>query len=58
VRRCGLVSSGSCYGPVAGSFQQGNELSGSVEGGEFLDYLSDSLLRRILLLGIFFFCFV
>jgi hypothetical protein len=37
VRRCGLDSSGSGYGPVTGSFEDGNEPSGSVKVGEFLD---------------------
>jgi hypothetical protein len=32
-----LDSSGSGYGPVAGSSENGNEHSGSIEGGEFLD---------------------
>jgi hypothetical protein len=36
-----LYSSGSGQGPVAGSCEQGNENSGSVMGGEFLDQLSD-----------------
>jgi hypothetical protein len=33
----GLTYSGSGYGPVAASCQHGNELSGSIKGGEFLD---------------------
>jgi hypothetical protein len=40
---CGLDS--SCYGkepgPVAGSLKHGNKPSGSIKGGEFLDYVSD-----------------
>jgi len=38
---CGLDSSGSGLGPVAGSCKYGNELSGSTKGREFLDQLSD-----------------
>jgi hypothetical protein len=37
VLRCGLESSGSGYGSVAGSCARGNEPSGSTKGGEFLD---------------------
>jgi hypothetical protein len=37
VGRCGLDSSGSEQGPVAGSCEHGNEPSGSVKVGEFLD---------------------
>jgi hypothetical protein len=37
VRNCGLDSSGSGYGPVAGSFEHGNEPSGSLKGEGFLD---------------------
>jgi hypothetical protein len=37
VGRCGLDASGSGYGPVAGSCKHGNEPSGSIKGGEFLD---------------------
>jgi hypothetical protein len=36
VQRCGLDSSGSGYGPVAGSCEHGNEHSGSTKGGYFL----------------------
>jgi hypothetical protein len=32
---CGLDSSGSEYGPVAGSCKHGDEPSGSIKGGEF-----------------------
>jgi hypothetical protein len=32
---CGLDSSGSEQGPVAGSFEHGKEPSGSIKGGEF-----------------------
>jgi hypothetical protein len=41
VRSCGLDASGLGYGPVADSCEQGNELSGSIKHGEFLDQLSD-----------------
>jgi len=37
VRRCGLDSSGSGWGPVVGSSEHGNEPVGSMKGGEFLD---------------------
>jgi hypothetical protein len=37
VGRCGLDSSGSGQGPVAGSCEHGNEPSGSIKVGEFLD---------------------
>jgi hypothetical protein len=35
--RCGLDSSGSRQGPVAGCCEHGNEPSGSIKGGEFFD---------------------
>jgi hypothetical protein len=35
--RRGLDSSGSGQGPVAGCCEHGNEPSGSIKGGEFLD---------------------
>jgi hypothetical protein len=38
---CGLNSSGSGQGPVAGSCEHGNEPSGSVRGGETVNLLSD-----------------
>jgi hypothetical protein len=41
VGRCGLDSSGSGCGPVAGSCEHGNETLRSIKGGEFLDYLND-----------------
>jgi hypothetical protein len=41
VAECGLNSSGSGQGPVAGCCEHGNELPGSIKGGEFLDWLSD-----------------
>jgi hypothetical protein len=37
VRRCGLDESGLGYGPVTGSCEHGNEPSGPIKGGEFLD---------------------
>jgi hypothetical protein len=37
VGRCRLDASGS----VAGCCEHGNEPSGSIKGGEFLDWLSD-----------------
>jgi hypothetical protein len=37
VGRWGLDASGRGLGPVAGSYEHGNELSGSIKGGEFLD---------------------
>jgi hypothetical protein len=37
VRRCGLDSSGLGQGPVAGSCEDGNEPSGSIKDGAFLD---------------------
>jgi hypothetical protein len=41
---CGLG-----LGPVAESREQGNEHSGFLKGGKFLDYLCISFSRRILL---------
>jgi hypothetical protein len=32
---------GSAKGPVAGSCEHGNGPSGSIKGGEFLDWVSD-----------------
>jgi hypothetical protein len=37
----GLDASGSGQVPVAGCYKHSNEPSGFVEGGEFLDHLSD-----------------
>jgi hypothetical protein len=37
VGRCGLDAPGSGQGPIAGPSEQGNELSGSIKGREFLD---------------------
>jgi len=34
---CGLDSSGAGQGPVAGSCEDGNKLSDSINGGEFFD---------------------
>jgi hypothetical protein len=39
--RCGLPSSGSRWGPEAGSRECGNETSDSIKGREFLDKLTD-----------------
>jgi hypothetical protein len=36
-RRCGLDASGSGLGAVVGSCEHGNESSGSIKGGEFLE---------------------
>jgi hypothetical protein len=41
VDRCGLDSSDSGYGQVTDCCEHGNEPSGSIKGGEFLDKLSD-----------------
>jgi hypothetical protein len=41
VVRVGLDSVGLGFGPVAGCCKHGNEPSGSINGGEFLDKLSD-----------------
>jgi hypothetical protein len=47
VGRCGLDSSASGQGSVAGSCEHDNEPSGSIKGGEILDWLlkKDSVLR-------------
>jgi hypothetical protein len=37
VGKCGLDSSGSGYGPMAGSCERGNKFSCSIKGGKFLD---------------------
>jgi hypothetical protein len=39
--RCGLDSSGSSLGPVAGSCERGNEPSDSKKDRVFLDYMSN-----------------
>jgi hypothetical protein len=36
-RRCGLDSSGSGQGPVASPCEHGNEPTGSIKNGEFVD---------------------
>jgi hypothetical protein len=41
-----LDSSGSGQRPVAGSCEHRIETSGSIKGGEFLDYLSDYQLLK------------
>jgi hypothetical protein len=46
VGKCGLDSSGTGCGPVAGSCEHDNEPSGSIKAEEFLDYLSDYYLVK------------
>jgi hypothetical protein len=46
VGRCRLDSSGSRYGPVVGSCEHSNELSDSIKGEEFLDWLSSYRLLK------------
>jgi hypothetical protein len=46
VEGCGVDSSGSGKRPVAGSCEHGNETSGSIRSGEFLDQLGDYKLVR------------
>jgi hypothetical protein len=41
MRRCGLDSSGSGYGPVAGPCEHGNEPSGYIKSVEF-DWLRET----------------
>jgi len=41
VGKCGLDTFGSGQGPVAGTSEHGNDPSGSIKGGEFLDLLGD-----------------
>jgi hypothetical protein len=48
---CGLVASGTGQGPVAGCCEHGNEISGSINGRGFLDYLSN-FSRMTLLHGV------
>jgi hypothetical protein len=45
---CGLDSSGSGQGPVAGCCEHGNALLSSIKGGKFLNSFS----RRTLLHGV------
>jgi hypothetical protein len=50
-KRCVRMGAGFIWfrrGPVAGSSEQGNELSGSKTGEEFLDQLTDSGFPRTL----------
>jgi hypothetical protein len=42
----GLESTGSGYGKVAGSCGYGNDPSGSIKTGEYLDYLTDFLFLK------------
>jgi hypothetical protein len=37
MEKCGLDAFDSESGPVASCYEHGNEPSGSIEGGEFLD---------------------
>jgi hypothetical protein len=46
IRSCGQVSFGSGRGPLRGSYEHGNEISGSIKGGEFLELLSDCQLLK------------
>jgi hypothetical protein len=41
-----MASCGSEYGPREGPCEYGNEASGSMKGGEFLDRLSDYQLLK------------
>jgi hypothetical protein len=41
VRGCGLDLSGSVWCPMAGCCERGNEPSGSIKSGKFLDYLNE-----------------
>jgi hypothetical protein len=41
VGRCGLYSSGSGEGPVAGCCEHGDESSGTIKCGQFIDQLSN-----------------
>jgi len=43
---CGLDRAGSGYGHVAGTCECGNELSGSIKCGEFLDWLKTGYLLK------------
>jgi hypothetical protein len=43
---CGSKSSGSIYGPVAGSCEHGSGHSVSIKGAKFLDQLSDYELLK------------
>jgi hypothetical protein len=40
------ISSGSGYSSVASSYEHNNKHSGSMKAGEFLNQISDYLLRR------------
>jgi hypothetical protein len=41
VGSCGLDLSGPEYRPVTCCSENGNEPSGSIQGGKFLDYVTD-----------------
>jgi hypothetical protein len=49
VGRCELDASALGKGPVAGCYVRGNELAGSMKGGEFLDQLTITFSRKTLL---------
>jgi len=44
--RWGLDSSGSGWGPVAGSYGHCNETFVSIKGGQFLDLTDSKLLKK------------
>jgi hypothetical protein len=46
VGSCEVDASGSGYRPVADSCEHGNEPSGSIKGGNFLEQLSDYQLLK------------
>jgi hypothetical protein len=50
----GLESSGLGQEPVKSSCERGDELSGSIKGGKFLDYLSN--LRKAVFSGAIYLC--
>jgi hypothetical protein len=50
--RCEVEAPGSGQKPVTGFCEHDNEPSDSIKVGEFLDYLTISFSRRILLHGV------
>jgi hypothetical protein len=48
VGKCGLDSCDSGQGPIEGCCEHGNELSGSLNGGDFVDQLSDIVSEGLL----------
>jgi len=46
VRRCGLASTGSGYGPVTGTSERGKGLSVPLKGKELFDFLSGYQLLK------------